>query len=777
MIHLLLALVAACTPAAEDDTDDGAALDTAVTWSSDIDAYDVLAEVDPFIGTDDGRFQNLNCFPGAVLPFGMVSVSPDTTSDGDVDAGKHAAGYLGSDPYILGFSHVRHQGTSTPDLGVALVTAARGDATDLVTPDGYRSTKANEVASPGSYAVDLVDHDVHAEVTASRRAGHHRYTWGDRDADHHVVVDMGHALPGVTALAQTVSWDAARSTLTGSVIHAGRFSVGAPLPFQTHVVLKFDPAPSEVRLRDGTGLYDVADLDGLDLGAVLTFDGAEQVEVRVGVSTVDAGGARTNLREEVQQRFEANLRDAEEAWENALSSVRIEGGTAAERRMFTTALYHSFVVPSSGDDADGRYRGLDGEIHTTETPYFTNFSMWDTYRTTHPLITLARPRRAQQLAASLVQMADDGGYLPRWPFGFAYTNTTVGSSADIVLADTYARGVDGFDAEAALDAMVLTATEPVASGTFFNGREAVTEYLDLGYVPVDSEDPNLFEGSPRTVTRTLEYAIADGAIADLATRLGDTEVAEAAATRARSYTHLWDAPTKTFRGRTRDGSWVSPWSQTAGGGESFYGGNAWQYAWMVPHDMAGLIDLHGSDEAFVTALEAFFTTAKADLDAKADGEVWGTSAYWHGNEPDIHAAYLFVAAGRPDLTQHWADWVARAFYDDTANGYAGNEDAGALSAWYVLTSLGLYPVPGTDVWIVGRPAFEAAEIRMPDGSLLTIEAPGAGPDQPYVAGLLLDGDAIDRAWLRHGELVGATLSFTMSATPTAWGRGERPPSP
>ena len=759
---------------------DGAIADASPGIDAPVDATEpdaglpparLTALVDPKIGT--GGTRNINCFPGAILPWGMVAVSPDTVPrTGSPATASHAAGYLAEDDLIVGFSHTRLQGTSTPDQGSALLMPATGAVRSLITAEGYRSPydRAGEEASPGYYAVTLERPQVRAELTATRRGAHHRYTFvaAPPDGAGRVVLDLGYAMVGVPVRAAELRVDGA--TIEGYTTPDGRFSGPSPGGLKTYVSIRFDPAPTSVATwLDGT-VDDTPARAGRRIGAVATFAAAAgtQIHARVGISYVDVAGARRNRETELPDLdFEATRQRASDAWERELGAVRFDGGTAAQRTIMATALYHSFVVPTLATDVDGRYHGYDDANHTAGFDYHTNFSMWDTYRTVHPLLSLVRRDRQRDLSRSLIQMGREGGYLPRWSMGHGYPNITAGSPATIVVAESYLRGVDGFDPGEALDLMLREIDQPPV-GHRHSGREGLAHYLSHGYVPVGTQVPGV---GPRVVVRTLEYNIADGAIANLAAAIGRTAEAERARRWSQSYRTLWDPDTAVFRGKYADGSWFSPFDAFNSHGDLYYGANALQYAWLVPHDMPGLIALHGSAEQFAIRLDSFFTEAQRALDAGG-----ASRHYTHENEPDVHAMYLFLAAGRPDLAQRWIEWASTRFYGTGRDGLPGNEDAGTLSAWYVLSAIGLYPVTATDLWLIGRPQFPRAVLTVAGGTL-TIDAPGAGPGRPYVHGVTFNGAPVTEPWLRHADLArGGVLRFEMSDRPGLWGRAVMAPA-
>lgn len=726
--------------------------------------------VNPLIGTA-GPSKSINCFPGAVLPWGMVAASPDTTvsSGPPPSGGNHASGYLSEDDLIQGFSHTRLQGTSTPDIGVVMLMPAVGDVSAVISESGYRSTydKASETASPGYYSVKLTKPNVLAEMTATRRGAFHRYTFQTAPAggQGRVVLDLGHAMLSTTILGAQLTASNNGATLEGYTTPSGRFSGPSKGGLKTYFSIQFDPAPAQISTFNGTTVGTATTQSGTKIGAVLSFDAKSGtvVQARVGISYVDVDGARKNRQAELATLdFDATKQAASDAWEKELDAVRFTGGTNDQRTIMATALYHSFVVPSLVTDVDGRYHGFDNATHTADFDYHTNFSMWDSYRTVHPLLDLVRSAQESNLARSLIQMAREGGYFPRWPMGHGYPNITAGSPADIVVGDAYLRGVTGFDASEALDLMLKEIDSPPPAGSPHSGREGLADYLSKGYVPFETVVPGV---GKRVVVRTLEYNIADATIMRVATAIGRTSDATRASKWQKSYTTLWDPSTVVFRGKHEDGSWVTPFDAFNASEDLYYGANATQYSWLIPHDSAGLMALHGSAQALSDHLTTFFEGAAADFTAGRS-----TKYYTHVNEPDVHAMYLFLQAGRPDLAQKWVAWASSSFYTTARDGIAGNEDAGTLSAWYVLSSLGLYAIPSTDVWLIGRPAFPSVTLSVSGGTFV-IDAPAADATHIYIKAATLNGVALTHPWVHQADIAkGGTLHFDMTDQPADWGK-------
>ncbi|MFT7625100.1 MAG: putative alpha-1,2-mannosidase, partial [Myxococcota bacterium] len=690
---------------------------------------------------------------GATLPFGMVQVGPDTTDSvkGYTWAFDHCSGYHASDDWIEGFSHTHLHGTGLPGLGAIGVMPVAGSL-DAWTPEmqlGSAFERASEVAKPGHYAVTLAPSGIRAEVTATVRTGLHRYT--STGGPMTLVIDAGKVAPLADLLdAEMVleDVDGAGVVLRGSVFSQGPFT------------------------RDGGGMrtWFAARVDGqptgfgnTDRAAWLTFDGTEPVQLRVGISFVSAEEAANNLDVELADRgFDEVSAAARAVWKDTLDGVRVEGVTPDQRTVLATSLYHVFLMPNVVSDVSGSYRGLDTEVHHADFEYYSGFSLWDTYRTLHPLLVLLAPDRQTDMVKSLVRMAEDGGYVPRWPLAGLYTNIMIGAPADVVFADTWLKGVQGFDGEAAFEAALRTADGPVEEGHVYEGRVGVDDYLELGYVAVDRH--------AESVSRTLEMAISDAALANLAEALGRTEDAARFAERSLNYRNLWDQETRLFRPRNADGSWKTPFDPQAGPsplGSDYTEGNPAQYRWLAPHDVPGLLELVGSPEEAVALLEPFFAEARVEQETlpafTEHDDLWWMnqqpSGYWHGNEPGLHASWLFGQAGRPDLARTWIHWIATALYRTDRAGIPGNDDAGTLAAWYVFAAMGIYPVAGSDRYWLGAPLFPRLEVDLPGSGTLIVEADTLEDGEGYGT-VTMDGAPIEGTVLRHADLeAGGVLRF------------------
>jgi predicted alpha-1,2-mannosidase len=733
------------------------------------------ADVDPFIGTaGDGH-----TFPGAVVPFGMVQLSPDTQIKPRSEAYGWAAGYRYEDHSIVGFSHTHFSGTGHSDLGDVLVMPVAGEVRfergDPLIPDsGYSSrfSHAGEVATPGYYAVTLSDYAIRAELTASARVGWHRYSY-PQGKPAHLVIDLRTSMydyPG------KVLWSRLRlrsdSTVTGF-----RETRGWAPGRQLYFAMRFSRAVSGHEFRDTEtevpykgfpppGTNDArqrAQLEGRQLVGALDFDMAASGEllVKVAISPVSEENAIANLEAEAPAwDFDGARAAAFHAWEQALGAVTVEG-SAQLRRSFYTALYHALQAPSLFMDSDGRYRGPDNAVHEAHGyANYSTFSLWDTYRALHPLLTILQPeQRTNDVVRSLVaaQHASPYGMLPVWAFQGQETWCMIGYHAVAVIADAYAKGIRGYDADEALRAMVSTASYGPYAG--------LAPYMQLGYVPIDEEG--------EAASKTLEYAFDDWTIARMAQAMGRDQVAGEFMRRAANWRHAYDPQSGFMRARTRAGAFRTPFDPSASGyGSDYTEGNAWQYSWYVPQDVAGLVAAHGGADALLGQLDQVFD---ARIDPKLFAHMEDITGligwYAHGNEPSHHVAYLYAAAGQPWRTQARLGQIMRSQYAPRPDGLSGNDDLGQMSAWYLFTALGFYPVtPASNEYIIGRPFVPRAMLNLPNGQHFLITTTSLDDAHPYVQAVTLNGKPLARVFLRHEEIMaGGELHFTMGAKPnTGW---------
>jgi predicted alpha-1,2-mannosidase len=762
-----LFLFAACgggEKAADGGLDGGAADGSAVPDASiDAGTGKLVAFVDPFLGTGGVGFGVGQMVPGALVPFGMVKVGPDTESTGGTPGFSHCAGYYYNDDMVQGFSHVRVPGIGVPDLGNLLFMPVTGMDQGKTVVAGYRSyfSHKDEKATPGYYSVLLQDTGIKAELTAARRAAAHRYTW-PAGADRFVVIDLAHALPGNGVKNEHVLIDQASGAVKGSLNPVGGMAgrYGGPI---IYFHAKFNrPVTSYGTWSDKQYQPGSAKADGDRIGAFLGFgvsDGSP-LEVIVGISYVSQENAELNLNTDMPGfDFDGYWLAAEEAWEKELSVAKVEGGTTSERKQFYTALYHIMYAPTMFTDPDGRYVGMDQKAHTAaDFTYYTDFSMWDTYRTLHSLMALLKPGRQTDMVKSLIRMYEDGGAFPIWPIASGEGGSMVGESADIIIADSYMRGLTGFDAEKALQGMLLTADGP--SPAKYGGRGGLSDYLNLGYVTADKNG-----GS---VSVTQEYCYDDFAIAQLAGALGKSDVRDRFIGRSKKYANLWNGGVKFFAGRNSDGSWVPGFKDTTW--EDYYvEGDAWQYRFFVPYDIPGLASLFGGNAELLAALDDLFAKSKAEQPSRADKIIF-SKYYWQGNEPDIHTAYMYSELGRPDLTAEWVRWIMKTEYGPGPDGLPGNDDCGTMSAWLAFSMLGFYPVPAKDTYLVGSPVFPRVELDLAGGKFV-VEAAGASKENKYVRSAELNGKPLDKPWFKHADIAsGGSLKFVMGPSPSDWGR-------
>ncbi|WP_236519459.1 GH92 family glycosyl hydrolase [Sandaracinus amylolyticus] len=716
-------------------------------------ATPLLQWVDPFIGTGGVGFNDIgSTYPGPAMPFGMIHPGPDTMNETGALVFTHCSGYAYGDRYIRAFSHTRMNGVGITDYGAVALMPTVGMSAERTTVLGHRSSydKESEVASPGYYAVTLDEGDIHVELTSGLRAALHRYTF-EAGSDATVLLDVAHALPevrvddgAITVLPETREFE-------GFVHFSGGYSdrFGG---VRVYYVARFDRDFAAHGVWQAGALHEgETTRSGADVGGWARFDASSErvVNVAVGISFLDVARARANLEAEAADLdFDRMRAAAESEWESQLARVELEGRDDRDFRIFYTALYHALLMPTLATESDGRYRGLDGEEHVADGfTYYTDLSLWDTYRTFHPWATLLWRDRARDFAKSMIAMAEQHGSYPRWPLGTGETGGMLGDPAVIVLADTWQRGVRDWDVARAYELARVSADGDPPSG----GRGVMEPYLRLGFVPI--------ERAGASASKTMEYAYADDAVATLARAAGDDERAATYEARGRNYQNLWDPERELFIGRHEDGSWPDEVNERRW--EDFYAeGNAWQYLWLAPHDVDGLAETMGGRDRMIERLAFFFEQSEAER-RTIGPPAW----YWHGNEPDLHAPYLFAALGDHARSARWAAWARRTFYGDTPEGLPGNDDGGTMSAWYLFASLGLYPMAGDDDFVLGTPLWTRAVVHLEGGDLV-IEAPEASAHAVYARSMSWNGTTVEGTRIEHADIAaGGTLSFEMSASP------------
>ena len=719
--------------------------------------------VNTFIGT--GGFPSWVCgfnFPGATVPFGMVRLSPETMSIYNNSKGISTSGYYYGDNKLLGFSHTRLAGTGATDGGHFLFTPTTtpSDKIDFNLDYAQLFSHEDETSFPGYYRVFLKKEDIVSELTATERSGLHRYSF-PKDGNKSLLVHITNTTGNHRAEDGAIKILLKKNELEGSVKTFGSFA-GRFGGIKVYFVAKFDQPFTEYGIWDGKEfITDITSKESDSLKLYLKFK-QEKITVKVGISHVSIENARLNLDKEVGHfNFEDILQIAKDKWEGKLALIKIEGGSTEEKKVFYSALYRSFQMPTTFNDVNGQYIGFDKKVHlANDFTYYTDLSLWDTFRTVHPLFNLIAKNEQRDMLVSLMEMAKQGGSLPRWPSGYGYSNSMLGSPADMVIAESYLKGIRDFDVDLAFEKMKQVALQPIPKDSSASGREEINEYVTYGYCPTEFGD--------EAVSKTLEYAWADHSISLLAQELQHPEDQQLFEKHSKFYKNVWNPETQYFQPRYKDGKFVEkfkPLQLTYTDWDDKYTkdyteGSALQWRWAVPFDTDGLVSLFKDKDYFINELNNFF--AKADP-KKA---TWSPgSYYWHGNEPDIHAAYLFNAVGRPDLTQKWVRWILDNKYDNTYVGIDGNDDAGTLSAWYIFSSLGFYPIAGTDIYQLGAPLFESAVLKMGE-NLLTIGTENYNPKHIYVKQVLLNNIPLERTWINHKEIAnGGNLTFIMAEQP------------
>ena len=720
--------------------------------------------VNVFIGTGGHG----HTFPGATLPHGMVQLSPDTRLFG-WDA---CSGYYYDDTSIMGFTHTHLSGTGIGDYGDILFMPVVGEkpliAGTAENPDeGYRSrfSHEQESARPGYYQVLLQDDSINVELTATLRAGLHRYTY-PKTSDARLIVDMeptihGHQHP-VTQI----------RVVNDSTIAGMKYTVGWAKRHYVYFYAVFS-SPFDYKLYSGTEYQsDSTSVTVNTAKAVMSFrnlpaDG--RVLAKVGISSVDEEGARLNVEAEIPNwDFEGVMKQANTAWNEALGKIDIETSDNDSRTVFYTSLYHAFIQPSLASDVDGRYRTMGHEIKQDASyTNYTVFSLWDTFRAAHPLYTIVTPEQNQAFIRSLLRKYDEGGILPKWELASNETGTMIGYHAVSVIADAMMKKQCDFDVKKALEACIrssvydTTGVTPMMDRQILNGKlmpVSIKYKNELGYIPCDKVGGSVSQG--------LEFAYNDWLIAQMMKEHNRKDLYDKYMELSRNYRNYFDPETKLMRGRLSDGSWITPFDPVSVQRPSNYvEGNAWQWAWFVPQDVEGLMELVGGQKSFEAHLDTLFTTSsELTGDPNAAADVTGMiGQYAHGNEPSHHIPYLYNYAGAPRKTQALVDHILRTLYHNDPNGLSGNEDVGQMSAWYALSAMGFYSFcPGRPVYEIGRPIFDKVTIHLSNGKDFVIQAKNNSVENKYIRSMKLNGEDLAEPRFSHFDLMkGGELIFEM----------------
>ena len=717
----------------------GSAFYSCSTAKQDTPQTDYTQYVDPFIGAAD----NGHTFPGACRPFGMIQTSPVTGAVG----WRYCSEYMYADSIIWGFTQTHLNGTGCMDLGDILVMPFTGERHR--TWDAYRSSfsKTSENATPGYYTVTLDQAKVKAELTATTHAALHRYTYEQADSAS-ILIDLQHGPAWNEKQYHSqvnsceVNWEN-DSTLTGHVnnkvwVDQDYYFV---MQFSRPVIDHFELPMAETE-------------KGKRLVASFNIQPGEEVLMKVALSTTGVEGAKANMAAEVPGWDFEGIRTAAKAdWNSYLSRIEVEG-TDEEKTNFYTSFYHALIQPNEISDVDGRYRNAaDSVVNATGGKFYSTFSLWDTYRAAHPFYTLMVPERVDGFINSLVDQAEVQGYLPIWGLWGKENFCMVANHGVSVVAEAYAKGFRGFDAERAFNAIKQTQTvsHPLKSNW--------ENYMKYGYFPTDLTEAE-------SVSSTLESVYDDYAAADMAKRMGKTEDAAYFARRADFYKNLFDSSTQFMRPKKSDGTWKSPFNPSQIGhaesvGGDYTEGNAWQYTWHVQHDVPGLIALFGGEEPFLNKLDSLFTLKLETTQADVTGLI---GQYAHGNEPSHHVTYLYALAGRPERTQELIREIFDTQYSPKPNGLCGNDDCGQMSAWYMFSAMGFYPVnPVSGEYVFGAPQLPEFVLHLADGKTFTIKAEGLSEDNKYVKSITLNGEPYTKNFISHADSVkGGTLVYQMT---------------
>ncbi|MGD8778019.1 MAG: GH92 family glycosyl hydrolase [Ignavibacteria bacterium] len=714
-------------------------------------AQDLTKYVDPFIGTGGHG----HTYPGVTVPFGMVQLSPDTRT-GNWDA---CGGYHYTDNTIIGFSHQHLSGVGVLDYSDILFMPTVGEiklnkGTEEDTKSGYRSKfdHTSETAGPGYYSVLLKDYDINVELTATTRAGFHKYTY-PKNSDANLIIDLTHQLEPGERIKELELQIVNENTIRGM-----RRSAGWAEDQIVYFYAEFSKPIIDFGISEnGSVAKNKKLVKGNDLKAFLRFTNNEKpLLIKVGISAVDYEGAKNNLKTEIPNwDFEKVRKEAKEKWNKQLSKIIVKDKSDEKKKIFYTALYHSSIIPNIFYDVDRRYRGNDRKIHLSEEfDNYTIFSLWDTFRATHPLFVLIEPTKTENMIKSMLIKYKESGLLPKWELAGNETGTMIGYHSVSVIADAYAKGIRGFDTELALEAMIATAK---------NNSIEMNLYDELSYLPSDKRI--------ESVSKTLEYAYDDWCIYGFAESIGNKAVAAEFKERALNYINLFDGSTGFFRAKRSNGNWDSPFDPFEIS-RNYTEANAWQYSMFVPHDVKGLINLHGNENNLINHLDKLFT-AEGELSGHDIPDVTGLiGQYVHGNEPSHHVAYLYNLVGQPWKTQERINQINKEMYTIKPGGLIGNEDCGQMSSWFNFSSLGLYPFcPGTDEYQIGSPYFEEAEINLENGKKIIIKTENLSEKNIYVQSLTLNGKKINGPFINHNDIAnGGSLVFEMSSKPNKnWG--------
>ncbi len=709
--------------------------------------------VDPYIGTS---FHG-HVFMGANVPFGAVQLGPSELSEG----WDWCSGYHYSDSVIVGFAHTHLSGTGIGDLGDVLVmptTGAvkltKGKLTDVASGYASQFSHQDEVARPGYYSVKLKKYQIQAELTASERVGFHQYTF-PQSSDAHILFD----------LKEGIGWDLSTDTriekLNDTTLIGYRYSKGWAVDQRLYFAAVFSKPIDKVSFYNDQQPSGTTFADGNRAKAVISFatQAQEKVLLKVGISPVSAENAMDNIQAEISHWNFAQVRAAaDKAWNKELGKVQVQTQDVNRKKVFYTALYHTMIAPSIFNDHSGDYRGTDKKVYR-KAPFtnLTTFSLWDTYRGANPLFTVLQPTRVNDMINSMLAIYKQQGKLPVWHLMGNETNTMPGNSAIPVVADAILKGYDGFDHKLAFEAMKTSA---------MLDERGLNHVKKPSYIPADSETENVAKG--------LEYAIDDWCIAQVAKQMGYEQEYEYFSKRGKNYQYYFDPSVRFMRGRVSDTQWRTPFSpfEARHMKDDFAEGNSWQYTWLVPQDVEGLIQLQGGEKPFIQKLDSLFTI-KGDMGKEASNDITGLiGQYAHGNEPSHHITYLYAYVGQPWKTASKVRYILDSLYTPKPDGLSGNEDVGQMSAWYVWSAMGFYPAnPANGAYVMGSPVFDTVDLTVGNGKHFRIQVKNNGPKNLYIQKMKLNGKPYTKNYLLHKDVVkGGNLEIEMGSKPSSsWG--------
>ncbi|WP_304220913.1 GH92 family glycosyl hydrolase [Phocaeicola plebeius] len=713
-----------------------------------------MEDLTQFVDSRIGTGGHGHVFYGANVPYGFIQLGPTSIPQ----SWDWVSGYHVSDSTVIGFPHTHLSGTGIGDLHdinvmpvVGEVTYSRGDASSYKTGLWSYSNRSKEVVTPGYYRTHLSRYNVDVELTATKRVGFHKYTFLGNESPA-IVFDM------VNGGCWDKTTEAVIRVVNDSTVSGYRYSKGwaddQRVFFRAEFSRKFDNV--EFIVNDSVKEGDMA--KGAQLFARVNFAAGNQepVYMKVALSPTSEEGAQLNMQTELSGwDFEKTIADAKAAWNKELNKVKVYTTDEASKKIFYTSLYHTLFAPSEFCDVNGDYYGADKQMHKDEGfVNYTTFSLWDTYRAAQPLMTILHPEKMSDIINTMLHIHQQQGKLPVWHLMGCETNCMVGNPGVPVVADAILKDIKGFDTELAFKALKESSMLPE------RGMEHRIEY---GFIPADK--------MTEAIAYDMEYAIADWAVAQAAQKLGKQEDYEYFLKRSKSYKNYFDASTGFMRGKMLDGSWRTPFSPYASSHreDDYCEGNAWQYTWLVPHDVEGLVECFGSKEAFVNKLDSLFL-ANGDMGEASSPDISGLiGQYAHGNEPSHHTVYLYTLVGQPWKTADRIKEILHTMYTDQPDGLSGNEDVGQMSAWYILSSFGFYQVePAGGKFVFGYPNFDKVEIAVPAGKFV-IERENKGQQNNYIQGIVFNGTEYKKPWIEYADIMkGGELKFLMGDEPVVW---------